>query len=264
MSENKRIKNVIFYLISQDTIESQEDFANRMGYNPSSVSQIVSGKKPLSEKFANKVADTFKNINSNYLFGNGEMLKNGISEEKNTNLNTNLNINLSEKNVQLVQKSEQRKLIPFYDINVEAGTVSVSNMDAVSEPDEWIDAGDWFLDADSAMRVHGDSMFPLYKSGSIVVMREIHDKKLIVYGRDYVIQTSEYKVIKRLQKSDVPHCWLACSVNDETWEKGDLAGKLIHEPFDIDIDSVTKLFMVLGCVSRNESSRIVYTKNRRQ
>jgi hypothetical protein len=161
------------------------------------------------------------------------------------------------------QSETERKRIPFYDTDVEAGTMQISNMDAVTEPDDWIDAGDWFLDADSAMRVHGDSMFPVYKPGSVVVMREVRDKSLIVYGKDYVIQTSEYKVIKRLQKSDVTGCWLACSVNDETWEKGNLAGRLIHEPFDIYIDSVTKIFMVLGCVSRNESSRIVYIKNRK-
>jgi hypothetical protein len=160
------------------------------------------------------------------------------------------------------EKSE-RKRIPFYESDVEAGTMQVSNMDAVTEPDDWIDAGDWFLDADSAMRVHGDSMFPVYKPGSIVVMREVYDKRLIVYGRDYVIQTTEYKVIKRLQKSEITGCWLACSVNDETWEKGDLAGRLIHEPFDVYIDCVTKIFMVLGCVSRNESSKIIYTKNKR-
>ena len=158
------------------------------------------------------------------------------------------------------QSSLSKKRIPFYDVNTEAGTLQVSNMEPVSEPDEWIDAGDWFLDADSAMRVHGDSMFPFYKSGSIVVMRETNDKKLVIYGQDYMIQTSEYRIIKRLQKSGKKDHWLACSLNEETWSKGELAGRLIHEPFDIAIDDVTKLCRVLGCVTRNEGSRIVFTK----
>jgi SOS-response transcriptional repressor LexA len=240
MSENKRLKNVIFWLISQEIIENQEDLAQKLGYNPSAFSQIVTGIKPISKKFAQKLTAFCKKINYNYLFAEGEMLKN--QNEIPTFLQT------------------ERKLIPFYDINVEAGTKQISNMDAEIEPTEWIDAGDWFRDADTAMRVHGDSMFPVYKSGSIVVMKEVYDKRLIMYGQDYVLQTSEYKVIKRLQKSNTNGCWLACSTNNEIWEKGELVGRLIHEPFDIPIDLVNKIFRVLGCVNRTESSRIIYAK----
>lgn len=168
----------------------------------------------------------------------------------------------NESALQEIQENRNRKLIPFYDINAEAGTIQLSNMDAVFEPDEWIDAGDWFRDADSAMRVHGDSMFPVYKSGSIVVMREVRNKDLIVYGQDYMVQTSEYRVIKRIQKSIKVDCWLACSINNETWEKGEIAGRLIHEPFDVAIDSIIKIYRVLGCVTRNEGSRIAFTKNK--
>ena len=160
-------------------------------------------------------------------------------------------------------KPVERKLIPFYDTTAVAGTLQISNMDPVTEPAEYIDAGDWFLDADSAMRVHGDSMFPEYKSGNIVVMREVFDKRLIVYGEDYMIQTNEYKVIKRLMQSGEKGSWLACSVNDEIWETGPLKGRLIHEPFLIFIDDVTKICRVIGCVKRTESSRIVYNKNKK-
>ncbi|MDR1678288.1 MAG: hypothetical protein LBR81_00725 [Prevotellaceae bacterium] len=75
MSENKRLKNVIYYLISQELISSQEDFAFKLGYNSSSLSQIVTGAKPLSKKFAQKVVNFHSNINPNYLFGDGAMLK---------------------------------------------------------------------------------------------------------------------------------------------------------------------------------------------
>ena len=244
MSENKKLKNVIFWLISQEIIESQEDFAIKLGYNPSSLSQIVTGTKPLSKKFAQNIVDFCDKINIDYLFGRGAMLK-----------STELP---ATDGLQVENTEKQIKLIPFYDINAEAGTMQMSNMDAVAQPDEWIDAGDWFRDADTAMRVHGDSMSPVYKSGSIVVMREVQDKNLIIYGQDYVLETSEYRVIKRLQKSaEKGHCF-ACSVNEEVWEKGDLAGRLIHEPFDIDINNVYRVFRVLGCVNRTESSRIIY------
>lgn len=205
--------------------------------NGSFASQLKNNKTIGVDKLEN-ILHKYREVNPEWLLtGKGEMLKN-------TGQQSTL--------------QSERKLIPFYDINTEAGTLQISNMEVAEEPEEMIDAGDWFRDADCAMRVHGDSMFPLYKSGSIVVMREVHDKKLIQYGQDYVIITSEYRAIKRLQKSAEKGYWLACSTNEDTWEKGELAGRLIHEPFDVPIDCVYKLFRVLGCVTRTESSRVVY------
>lgn len=212
-------------------------------------------------KIINEIAEKkFNDNNSKFAEFMDTTESNIRNYRKNTEPKLQFIINLSEKLAISYEEllGDKKGLIPFYEVNTEAGVLQASNMDAVIEPTEWIDAGDWFRDADCAMRVHGDSMFPLYKSGSIVVMREVQDKSLILYGQDYVIQTSEYRVIKRIQKSTKGY-WLACSVNEDTWEKGELAGKLIYEPFEIAIDSVNKIFRVLGCVNRTESSRIVYT-----
>jgi transcriptional regulator with XRE-family HTH domain len=76
MVENKRLKNVIFWLISQEIIDTQEDLAEKLGYNPSSLSQIVTGAKPLSEKFINKIVGFCEKINPDYFFNQGSMLRN--------------------------------------------------------------------------------------------------------------------------------------------------------------------------------------------
>lgn len=153
-----------------------------------------------------------------------------------------------------VQK--EKKLIPLYDGVVTAGMQETAILEPTHEPVEMIDAGDWFRDATAAMRVHGDSMYPEYKSGSIAALREVKNKRLVVYGQDYLIETTEYRVIKRLQKSDLPQNWLACSVNEEKYES---SGRLIHEPFDVHIDDVTRLYQVLGNVKRNQSSTVIHT-----
>lgn len=186
------------------------------------------------EKFLNHFSD----INPDWLLkGKGQMLK-----EPN------------EENEQATKKSSQ--LIPLYD-GVMTASKTIQDLVPQSGPVEMVDAGDWFRDATTAMRIHGDSMYPDYVSGSIVVMKEVNNKRLIVYGEDYLIETSEYRVLKRLQKSDLKHCWLACSVNQEVWEMGQLKGRLVHEPFDVHIDDVLRLYKVLGSVKRNHSSRIV-------
>lgn len=127
----------------------------------------------------------------------------------------------------------------------------------VTEPAEYIDAGDWFRDATAAMRVHGDSMYPEYHSGSIVALKEV-SKSIIVYGQDYVLETDDHRLLKRLQRGRDSQHILVTSANTEKWEDGSEKGRLIHEPFDVHIDDVRRLFIVLGAVRRNHSSRIVY------
>ena len=177
-------------------------------------------------------------INPEWLLtGQGEMLK-------------------GETKVVPIHQEPEYHLIPLYDGFMTASAIS-QDMPAQVEPVEMVNAGDWFRDATSAMRVHGDSMFPDYVSGSIVAMKEVFNKQLVIPGQDYLIETTEYRVLKRLQRSDLPEHWLLCSTNEEIWEVGSLKGRLIHEPFDIHLKDVQKICLVLGSVKRNHSSRIV-------
>ncbi len=180
-----------------------------------------------------KIIEIYSTLNIEWLLtGNGKMLKEEATSEI----------------------IKERKLIPLWDGVAIGGTGEVANLAPQSETAERVDAGDWFRDATLAMRVHGDSMYPMYKSGSIVALKEVFDKRLIVFGQDYVVETSEYRVIKRLQRSEYDGCWLCCSVNEEMYSN---SNRLIHEPFDVPIDCVTRLHKVLGNVFRTESSRIV-------
>lgn len=269
MKKNTEISARIAQIIENQGITSNL-FAKKLGYDRSqTVYDIINSKSAPSYDFFRRfeISEYSEIINISWLFtGQGEMLKTNCAKTQNQPSETsNENTDSQHKyndNSQII-KEKSRKLIPFYDMDAEAGTIRVSNMEDGNEPEEYIDAGDWFLDADSAMRVHGDSMFPEYKSGSIVVMREVFDKRLVVYGEDYMVQTCEYRVIKRLYKGNTESHWLACSVNEETWEKGLMAGRLIYEPFEIFIDDVIKLCRVIGCVKRTESSRIVYNQNKK-
>jgi len=81
MFENENLKKVILWLTSQGIIESQEDLAKKLGYNPSSISQIVTGKKRISKKFAKKISELSEKINIDYLLGTSdEMIKDIVSK----------------------------------------------------------------------------------------------------------------------------------------------------------------------------------------
>ncbi len=189
--------------------------------------------------FLEKIARNF-DINLKWLLtGEGEMLRN------------------TEKGASEEEPKKERHLIPFYDVTAIGGRQYDADMAPAAAAPEMIDTGDWFNDATAAMRVQGDSMSPEYKSGSIVALKQIVDKRVIMYGEDYVVETDEFRVIKRIQRSDNPQCLLACSTNSEQWESGPLKGRLIHEPFEIPKDAIRRMFLVLGEVRRNHSCNIV-------
>lgn len=235
MPDNKHIKNVVFWLTSQGLIGSQEDLAIKLGYNPSFFSQIISGNKPMSNKFVQKIVAFCDNINPDYLItGEGSMLK---SPPDTT--------------------SPKRNLIPLYNTYSVGGTGVVAPNDSITAPSEWIDAGDWFREATAAMHHYGDSMVE-YPSGCILVFREIFDKELIIWGKNYVIETDEFRITKRLQRSDNPDYVIAYSSNEETYKDG----TLIHQPIDIPKSSIRRLAIVLGYVVKEQSSARAYSINR--
>lgn len=237
--------------MNKSTTERLSEYMNFRGINNNqitvvaglSVGQIgkaIANNSGINSTSIEKILHAYPDINPEWLLtGQGEMLKTGAS----------IGAKSPEKEVGV-------HLIPLYD-GVMTASMMAQELPAQSEPVEMVNAGDWFRDATAAMRVHGDSMFPDYVSGSIVAMKEVHNKRLIIYGQDYMIETTEYRVIKRLQKSEQPKSWLMCSTNTELWEVGPQKGKLIHEPQDIHIDDAIRVYQILGCIKRNHSSRVV-------
>lgn len=79
---NQRIKVLIEELKSQRKIYSQADFAKEVGIGVVQLSEIVSGKRKVSEYYINKILTRFPEINKEWLCSNkGEMLKNSASAQ---------------------------------------------------------------------------------------------------------------------------------------------------------------------------------------
>ena len=147
----------------------------------------------------------------------------------------------------------QKHLIPFYDdVNSRGGLGTyVEDTNTPAQPAEWIDAGDWFHEATAAIRHYGDSMIE-YPSGSILALKQVTDLRLIIPGRNYVVETTEFRVTKQLQ----PHTdhLMAYSTNRDTYPDG----SLIHSPFAIPLETVRTIWQVLGCVIKEYSGGAVY------
>ena len=95
----------------------------------------------------------------------------------------------------------------------------------------------------------------LFRSGCILAIKEVLDRELIIPGRDYMIETSEYRVTKRVQRGKDPMHITAYSTNPEKYADG----RLIHEPFDIPWRAVKRISMVLGYVVKKNGGTMVFS-----
>lgn len=82
------------------------------------------------------------------------------------------------------------KRIPLYDDAATIGGYNdvVANVDDEARVTEWVDAGDWFPAATSAIHHYGDSMTE-YPSGCILALKRVNDPRLLINGENYVIET---------------------------------------------------------------------------
>lgn len=185
-----------------------------------------------------KIIYAYPDLNPDWLLtGRGSMLKSEsvpLMDDKE-----------AEKEVVLPAK---KNLIPFYDDVSTIGGLNdqVANTDP-SSPSEWIDAGDWFPEATAAIRHYGDSMVE-YPSGSILALKRVNNPQLIMNGRNYVIETTEYRVTKQLQ--DKGDSFMAYSTNRETYPDG----CQIHAPFPVPKEEIRHIYLVLGCVTKEYSN----------
>lgn len=254
MLDIKRVIKVIDWLIFEKKAKTRKDLAKKMGYTESSISQILNQKVPLSERFINNLSIIDERINSDWLLtGDGEMLK-----EK-TGYGDGEELKKVTSPIPPEEEPPPRRLIPFYDDVSTIGGINRlgASMDAVFGPDEYIDTGDWFRDASAAIRHYGESMVE-YPTGCILAIKEVQDRELIIPGRDYVIETSEYRVTKRIQKGKDPEHFTAYSTNPETY----VDGRLIHEPFDIAWSAVRHISSVLGYVVKKNGETMMFSNQK--
>ena len=147
-------------------------------------------------------------------------------------------------------------LIPYYDevISVSSGIIETNTETAPpkSNPTDYIDTGDFFRDATSAIR-HYDNNMTEYPNACILALKEITNLQHLIWGHDYVIETADYRLTKRIQKSPLTAHITAYSTNSETYPDG----QLVHEPIEIPVESIRKISLVLGYVVKQCVAAII-------
>lgn len=197
---------------------SKAEIARRLEILPQQLNNILNGSRGISDKFLDSFMAAF-DINQIDLYC-------------------------------AVQPEPERKKIPLYDAETIGGhNEMVAETDRpVSHVAEWIDAGDWFPGATSAIRHYGDSMVE-YPSGCILALKRVEDPRLLINGQNYVIETSEYRITKQLQ-DDGGDYLMAYSSNRNTYPDG----RQVHSPIRIPKTEIRHIDLVLGCVIKEYSN----------
>lgn len=235
MSVNERLKSAIGSIKVAFKL-TQAEVADRLGVKSTYLSDMINGRVPFSDNMKEKIYEVFS-----YNVDTGDSVLRG-------------------KQMYYGGEDDSSKLIPFYDdvSSIGGNNNMAAIVDGVSQPTEYIDAGDWFKDATAAIRHYGDSMVE-YPPGCILALKEVIDRDLIIPGRDYCIETSEYRVTKRVQKGSDRDHWTVYSTNPATYADG----RLIHEPFDIPIRAIRRIYLVLGyVVNKNGGTMVFSTKGK--
>lgn len=210
MSENKRIKKAINWLISQDRASSQKEIGLKLGIkNRSYLSQIVNSESP-SEDFINKFTLLFPELNRVWLLsGEGEMLKSANAESNVKAIEPFIPDNLVK--VRLLEISPTATFTEFAEMPVEEYDYTYVY------PVEGEEIGE----DDVVFSVRGDSMEPRIQNksrvlGKLIKKAQWHWAKGIV-----IIAFNNSFVVKRIMenKLDTDNYLILGSDNPEFPEK---------------------------------------------
>lgn len=218
MGKERRIDRLDKYLDYKHL--SDNKITKQLGLSIGTIGKSRKEGRELSDKVIEQILNFYKDLNRDWLlYGEGEMLT--------------------------------RKKIPLYNDDSTIGGVNeqIANVDDSARPTEWIDAGDWFPTATSAIHHYGDSMTE-YPSGCILALKRVNDSRLLLNGENYVIETDEFRITKRIL--DDGEDIIAYSTNQETYPDG----RLVHAPIRIPKDAIRHLDLVLGCVIRKFSTPV--------
>lgn len=176
---------------------------------------VTSMRKGFGADKLNNVLIAYPELSRDWLlYGEGEMLK--------------------AKNLPEKEEKPKGKDIPLLPINAIGGALDGFNGGVMPYECEWINVPLKF--ADMAITVAGDSMFPEYPSGCVVIIKKINEKSFIEWGNVYVLDTVNGTIIKRVQPCEEDESYVVCeSVNE------------YYKPFKVPVSDVRGFYKVLMC-----------------
>lgn len=177
-------------LIRRQLNMTQEQLAQRLGVGKAALSMIETGKARLSTRNKNILVQDF-NVNP-------EWIETGHGQIFNAEPDLTPYAHRTDKSLPL-------QSVPLYSMEGTAGLVPLFQDSASAKPVSHIHIPN-LPKCDGAIYVVGDSMYPLLKSGDIILYKQLNDVRDVFWGDMYLLSIDmdgeEYITVKYVQKSE--------------------------------------------------------------
>lgn len=192
---------------------------------------VLDQNNGMNEKNTSKFLDYFPEVNANWLLtGKGNMLV----EEKNTPV-----VPFPTKSI---EKTHENQQIPLFDVLATASVISLFKdtssleiLDTISIPN--------MPECDGAIPVTGDSMYPLIKSGDLILYKTYTDFEYILYGNMYLVAANiggnELLMVKYIHKGETPDTLKLVSENRH------------HEDVEVHKKHIISIAIIKGSIRYN-------------
>ncbi|MDR0659331.1 MAG: transcriptional regulator [Prevotellaceae bacterium] len=240
---NKRFTDSVNYVIASGLASNKTIIAEALGISKSKFSEILNFRMNVSIDTIAQFCTVY-NIDTNWLLtGRGDMFKNerlSIVENLTNNLVGEAEVLYQHKS-KAIERFWNEQEVPLYELDAAAGLSAIfSNnrqniINFIKIPD--------LPKCDGAVYARGDSMYPIIKSGDIIIFKEVTDVKYLLYGEmhliDYSLNNDDYLVIKYIQESEIERHIKLVSHNPH------------HSSLDIPTDSIRAVAIIKASVRLN-------------
>lgn len=177
-------------LIRKELNMTQDQLAQHLGIGKAALSMIETGKAGLSTRNRNILVQDFN--------ANPEWIDNGKGKMFNAEPDFTPYTHRTDKSLPL-------QSVPLYSIEGTAGLVPIFAEGSTAQPINYIHIPN-LPKCDGAIYVVGDSMYPLLKSGDIILYKQLRDVRDVFWGDMYLLSIDmdgeEYITVKYVQKSE--------------------------------------------------------------
>lgn len=207
-------------------------FENSLGASRGSISKAVKDGKSIGSNVLEKILVLYPDLNPAWLLtGSGSMFTDDAPVPAVTTFRLK------------TDRAVESQQIPLYDLEAVAGLVPLFGDSRALKPIDHISIPN-LPKCDGAVHITGDSMYPLLKSGDIVLYKIVEDiVNGIFWGEMYLLGIDmgdeEYITVKYIQQSDKDGCIKLVSQNKH------------HQDKDIAIDKIRALALVKASIRIN-------------
>ena len=203
---NNDIISRLRYIIDEMNM-TQSEFAMHIGIDSSNLSKYLNGKLAINESLINRIVVNL-GLSKTWLETGNDLPYSKQQSMTPSRTVVNGRISNEQANKPGVEG------IPVYDIDVTAGMIPRDRMFVNENIIGYIDLPTMSQDC-RIIRVSGDSMAPVIRSGDMLAVRELSNTQNIFWGQIYVVLLDDYCMVKYVRRHDDPDKVILRSENPE-------------------------------------------------